>query len=182
MRQVDNNIQQIFLKNSVIIFLLSVSCVERVQYDPVLSLQALSKPLGYRLNQNNIVRGGVSTRTWVSRGQCPCEAAFSARKAKTRKEEHLYPNPSILSFAYRCTTDHVDHLPFRTESFQGLILQNQSLFFIFSQHNHSKVWFLEISLYLFFYFSFSVFVVIFVMRQLLFGRYLPRVRHLNIIS
>ena len=38
MRQVDNNIQQIFLKNSVIIFLLSVSCVERVQYDPVLSL------------------------------------------------------------------------------------------------------------------------------------------------
>ena len=156
MRQVDNNIQQIFKKNSVIVFLLRVTCVERVQYDPVLSLQALSKPLGYRLNQKNIVRGGVSTRTWVSRGQWSCEAAFSAPKAKTRKEEHLYQNPSILSFAYRCTTDHVDHLGQNPFNVQGLILQNQSLFFIFSWHNHSKVWFLEISLYLFFYFLFCV--------------------------
>ena len=116
-----------------------------------------------RLNQNNRVRGEVRTRTWVSRGQWPREAAFSAPKAKTRKEEHLYPNPSILSFAYRCTTDHVDHLGQNPFNVQGLILQNQSLFFIFSWHNHSKVWFLEISLYLFYYF-FSVFVVIFVIR------------------
>ena len=82
-----------------------------------------------RLNQNNRVRGEVRTRIWVSRGQWPREAAFSAPKAKTRKEEHLYPNPSILSFAYRCTTDHVDHLG----------------------QNPFKVWFFKISLsFLFF--------------------------------